>query len=67
MGERGRLFQEALADTDVTIDDQGRRLEARAIPMTDPATIARIDAACLTLPEFDAARPENQPDATSGQ
>ena len=26
-------------------------------------TIRRIDAACLALPEFDAARPENQPDA----
>jgi maleylacetoacetate isomerase len=26
-------------------------------------TIARIDAACLALPAFDAARPENQPDA----
>jgi len=25
--------------------------------------IARIDAACLALPEFDAARPEKQPDA----
>jgi maleylacetoacetate isomerase len=26
-------------------------------------TIARIDAACLALPAFDAARPERQPDA----
>lgn len=26
-------------------------------------TIARIDKACLALPAFDAARPENQPDA----
>ena len=26
-------------------------------------TIARIEQACLALPEFDAARPENQPDA----
>ncbi len=26
-------------------------------------TIRRIDAACLALPAFDAARPENQPDA----
>lgn len=25
--------------------------------------ISRIEAACLALPEFDAARPENQPDA----
>jgi maleylacetoacetate isomerase len=26
-------------------------------------TIRRIEATCLALPEFDAARPENQPDA----
>ena len=26
-------------------------------------TIARIEQACLALPEFEAARPENQPDA----
>jgi maleylacetoacetate isomerase len=26
-------------------------------------TIERIEQACLALPEFDAARPENQPDA----
>jgi maleylacetoacetate isomerase len=26
-------------------------------------TIRQIEAACLALPEFDAARPENQPDA----
>ena len=26
-------------------------------------TMARIEAACLELPAFDAARPENQPDA----
>ena len=26
-------------------------------------TIVRIEQACLELPEFDAARPENQPDA----
>ena len=26
-------------------------------------TLLRIEAACLQLPAFDAARPENQPDA----
>ena len=30
-------------------------------------TIARIEQACLTLPEFDAARPERQPDAPAPQ
>lgn len=28
-------------------------------------TLRRIEAACLALPAFDAARPENQPDAPS--
>ena len=36
-GERGRWFQEALGHADVTVDDQGRRLEASAIPLTDAA------------------------------
>ncbi|MFC4726862.1 maleylacetoacetate isomerase [Coralloluteibacterium thermophilus] len=30
-------------------------------------TVARVNAACLALPEFDAARPENQPDAPASQ
>ena len=33
------------------------------VDMTPYPTIARIDAHCLGLPEFDAARPEVQPDA----
>jgi len=33
-------------------------VELRAFP-----TIARIEAQCLSLPEFEAARPERQPDA----
>jgi maleylacetoacetate isomerase len=33
------------------------------VDMAAYPTIARIDAHCLGLPEFDAARPENQPDA----
>jgi len=44
-GERGRWYREALGHAEVTIDDKGRRLEGRAIPLTDDATIARIDAA----------------------
>ena len=34
------------------------RLDLDAFP-----TLRRIEAACLALPAFDAARPENQPDA----
>ncbi len=32
-------------------------------PLDAYPTIRRIDAACLTLPAFDLARPESQPDA----
>lgn len=33
------------------------------VDMTPFPNIARINATCLSLPEFEAARPENQPDA----
>ena len=33
------------------------------IDMTAYPTIERIEQTCLQLPAFDAARPENQPDA----
>lgn len=33
------------------------------VDMAAYPTISRIEAACLRLPAFDAARPENQPDA----
>ena len=33
------------------------------VDLTPYPTIRRIEAACLALPAFDAARPENQPDA----
>ena len=36
----------------------GFKLDLDAFP-----TLRRIEAACLQLPAFDAARPENQPDA----
>jgi maleylacetoacetate isomerase len=35
------------------------------VDMAPYPTIARINAQCLSLPAFDAARPENQPDATN--
>ena len=37
-----------------------RRLK---VPLDKFPKIVAIDAACLTLPAFDRARPENQPDA----
>ncbi|HRO62451.1 maleylacetoacetate isomerase [Thermomonas sp.] len=33
------------------------------VDMTAYPALCRIEAECLALPEFDAARPENQPDA----
>lgn len=33
------------------------------VDMATYPTLARIEASCLALPAFDAARPENQPDA----
>ncbi|MFT4178094.1 MAG: maleylacetoacetate isomerase [Thermomonas sp.] len=36
------------------------------VDMTQFPAIERIEAACLALPAFDAARPENQPDAPGG-
>ena len=37
-----------------------RRLK---VPLEKFPKIAAVDAACLKLPAFDKARPENQPDA----
>jgi len=38
-----------------------------SLDMTPFPTIARINAHCLSLPEFDAARPEHQPDAPGAE
>jgi hypothetical protein len=45
LGLRGRWYQEALANPEVTIDDAGRRLEAVAVPVNDPDSRLRVDAA----------------------
>lgn len=44
-GERGRWWREAMAERHVTIDDSGRRLEGVLVPVSDDASIARVDAA----------------------
>lgn len=44
-GERGRWYREAVADPDVAVHVDGRRLPARAIPAADPDSIARTSAA----------------------
>jgi hypothetical protein len=38
-GARGRWFREAVADPDVAIHVDGRRVAARAVPATDPASV----------------------------
>jgi hypothetical protein len=44
-GEAGKWYQEALEEPYVEVDDRGRRLEARAVPVRDPDSIRRIDEA----------------------
>jgi hypothetical protein len=44
-GEKGRWYREALANPNVTLDDEGRRLEATAVPVRDPDSIRRINEA----------------------
>ena len=44
-GTAGRWYQEALAEPAVTLDDSGRRLEARAIPVHDADSIRRVSEA----------------------
>ena len=38
-GPRGRWYREALADPDVAIHVDGRRVAAKALPATDPASV----------------------------
>jgi len=45
LGARGRWYQEALANPNVVIDDSGRRLEARAVPLGDAASTRRVSEA----------------------
>ena len=52
-GERGRWYREALANPDVTIDDEGRRLEARGVPVHDTESIRRINEALKRKYEGD--------------
>jgi hypothetical protein len=44
-GERGRWYRDALATPEVTINDNGRRLEVRAIPVRDADSVRRINEA----------------------
>ena len=44
LGPRGRWYREALADPDVAILVDGRRVEARAVPATDEASVEACSA-----------------------
>jgi hypothetical protein len=46
-GTRGRWYREALADPDVAIQADHRRLPARAIHAPDPDSVARTSAALV--------------------
>jgi hypothetical protein len=45
MGERGRWYREASANSAVALHVDGRRIPATAIPATDPDSIDRINRA----------------------
>ncbi len=38
-GSRGRWYREAVADPEVAVHVEGRRVAARALPATDPASV----------------------------
>jgi len=44
-GDQGRWYREALANPNVSLDDAGRRLEVKAVPVHDPDSIGRINEA----------------------
>jgi hypothetical protein len=44
-GPNGRWYREALADADIALLVDGRRLPARAIPAADPASVDACSAA----------------------
>ena len=44
LGPRGRWYREALADPEVAIHLDGRRVAAKAVPATDPASVQACSA-----------------------
>ena len=44
-GDQGRWYREALANPNVTLNDNGRRFECNAVPVHDPDSIRRINEA----------------------
>jgi maleylacetoacetate isomerase len=56
-------FGEAVTLADVCLVPQMYNARRLKVPLDKFPKLAAIDAACLSLPAFDRARPENQPDA----
>jgi maleylpyruvate isomerase len=48
---------------DVCLVPQVANARRLKVPLDNFPKIVGVDAACLALPAFDRARPENQPDA----
>jgi maleylpyruvate isomerase len=62
-GETRFCFGDAPSLADVCLVPQVANSRRLSVPLDPYPRIRAIDAACLALPEFDRARPENNPDA----
>jgi maleylpyruvate isomerase len=56
-------FGDAVTLADVCLVPQVANARRFNVPLDRFPKIVAVDAACLKLPAFDKARPENQPDA----
>jgi maleylacetoacetate isomerase len=66
LAERGAsrfCFGDTPTLADVCLVPQVANSRRLSVPLDPYPRICAIDAACLALPEFDRARPENNPDA----
>ena len=65
-GERGRWYREAVADPDVAIHVDGRRIAARAVAAADPDSVAACSAGLAEKYEGDPSTPAMLADAVLG-
>jgi hypothetical protein len=63
-GARGRWYREALENPTIAIHADGRRIEARAVPASDPASIDAASAALRDKYRHDPALPSMLRDET---
>jgi hypothetical protein len=56
-GERGRWYREAVANPDVAIHVDGRRIAARALAAADPTSVEACSAALAEKYEGDPSTP----------